>query len=236
MSSPCTKSAGGVANSPTGVRWRIAALLFAIVVLTFLDRMNMSVAARYIQLEFRFNNSQIGWILSAYVVGYALFQIPGGLLGDWFGPRKLLTFAVAWWSAATALTAAAPWLVGLTLVSPMAAFFLMRLLVGVGEAAALPNCNRTVALWMAPSERGLGNSLFLAGIGVGGAISQPFIATLMVHLGWRWPFVICGMLGLPLVTLWWWYGRDVPEAHPAVNAAELALIRSRSAAGVPAET
>ena len=95
------KSAAGMPNSPTAVRWRIAALLFAIVVLTFLDRMNMSVAARYIQLDFQFNNSQIGWILSAYVVGYALFQIPGGLLGDRFGPRKLLTFAVTGWSAAT---------------------------------------------------------------------------------------------------------------------------------------
>src|SRR5438067_6115210 len=128
MSCPRMKSAAGMANSPTAVRWRIAALLFAIVVLTFLDRMNMSVAARYIQLDFQFNNSQIGWILSAYVAGYALFQIPGGLLGDRFGPRKLLTFVVTGWSAATALTAAAPWLVGIPLVSPVAAFVLMRLL------------------------------------------------------------------------------------------------------------
>src|SRR5260370_8792052 len=108
MSSPCTKSAGGVANSPTGVRWRIAALLFAIVVLTFLDRMNMSVAARYIQLEFRFNNSQIGWILSAYAVGYALFQIPAGLLGTRSGPPNLLSFAGARGPPPPALTPPLP--------------------------------------------------------------------------------------------------------------------------------
>jgi len=213
------------ATQPTEVRWRIVLLLFAVVVLTFLDRMNMSVAARYIQLEFHFDNAQVGWILSAYVVGYAVFQIPGGLMGDRFGPRRLLAFAVAWWSIFTALTAAAPLLSGLAVAGPVAAFYLMRLLVGVGEAAALPNCNRTVALWMAPSERGLGNALFLTGIGVGGAFSQPFIATLMARLGWRWPFLICGILGAPLVVLWWWYGRDRPEDHPGVNAAELALVR-----------
>jgi len=226
-----TASAASVSSAPTAVRWRIVLLLFVIVVLTFLDRMNLSVAARYIQLEFQFDSAQTGWILSAYVLGYAMFQIPGGLLGDRLGPRKLLAFAVAWWSVFTALTAAAPLLPGLVPISPAVAFYTMRLLVGVGEAAALPNCNRTVALWMAPSERGLGNSLFLAGIGAGGAVSQPFIATLMAGLGWRWPFVICGLLGVPVAMLWWWYGRDRPDSHPRVNAAELAVIAAERGSG-----
>lgn len=214
-----------IASPRTAVRWHISFLLFCIVVLTFLDRMNMSVAARYIQLEFGFNNSQIGFVLSAYVVGYALFQIPGGLMGDRFGPRKLLAFAVAWWSVFTGLTAVAPGLAHLSGLGLIGAFFAMRFLVGVGEAATMPNCNKTVAQWMAPSERGIGNSLFLTGIGFGGAISQPLIAALMSHLGWRWPFVICGLLGVPAVLVWWWYGRDRPEDHPRVGPAELAYIR-----------
>jgi ACS family glucarate transporter-like MFS transporter len=217
-----------IASPRTAVRWHIGFLLFCIVVLTFLDRMNMSVAARYIQMEFGFNNSQIGFVLSAYVVGYALFQIPAGLMGDRFGPRKLLAFAVAWWSVFTALTAIAPGLAHRSGLGLIGAFFLMRFLVGVGEAAAMPNCNKTVAQWMAPSERGIGNSLFLTGIGFGGAISQPLIAALMSHLGWRWPFVLCGLLGAPAVLVWWWYGRDRPEDHPRVNRAELEYIRLRA--------
>ncbi len=85
--------------------------------------MNMSVAARNIQLEFGLNNSQIGFVLSAYVVGYALFQIPGGLMGDRFGPRKVLAFAVAWWSVFTGLTAVAPELGRLSGLGLIGAFF-----------------------------------------------------------------------------------------------------------------
>jgi ACS family glucarate transporter-like MFS transporter len=213
------------ARPRTRVRWHISVLLFCVVVLTFLDRMNMSVAARYIQLEFGLSNAQIGFVLSAYVVGYALFQIPGGLMGDHLGPRKLLAFAVAWWSVFTALTALAPGIGHLSGLGLLGGFFTMRFLVGVGEAAALPNCNKTVAQWMSPSERGIGASLFLTGIGFGGAISQPLIATLMAHLGWRWPFALCGLLGAPVFLVWWWYGRDCPESHPRVNPAELAYIR-----------
>jgi MFS transporter, ACS family, glucarate transporter len=221
-----------VPAAPTAVRWRIAFLLFGIAVLTFLDRMNMSVTARYIQSEFRLDNSQLGLILSSWVLGYALFQLPGGMLGDRFGPRKLLTFAVAWWSVFTALTPVAPWAAHLPFVGLVGAFCVVRFMVGAGEAAAFPNCNRVVGMWMAPSERSLGNSLFLAGIGVGGAVSQPVVAFLMVRVGWRWPFLLCGLLGLPMILVWWWYGRDRPEDHPRVNAAELAIIRRGAAAGV----
>jgi MFS transporter, ACS family, glucarate transporter len=224
-----------IASPRSAVRWRICFLLFCIVVLTFLDRMNMSVAAHYIQQEFSFNNSQIGLVLSAYVVGYALFQIPGGLLGDRLGPRKLLTFAITWWSVFTALTAIAPKFAYLSWLGPIGAFFVMRFLVGAGEAAAMPNCNKTVAQWMAPSERGIGNSLFLMGIGFGGAISQPLIAALMSHLGWRWPFVICGLLGAPVILAWWWYGRDRPEDHSRVSPSELAYIRLAAGTANPSE-
>jgi ACS family glucarate transporter-like MFS transporter len=192
-----------ITSPRTAVRWHISFLLFCIVVLTFLDRMKVSVAARYIQLEFGFNNSRIGFVPSAYVVGYALFQIPGGLLGGRFGPRKLLAFAVAWWSVFAGLGRRSG-------LGPIGGFFATRILAGVGEAAAIPNCNKTVAQWMAPSGRGIGNSLFLAGIGSGGAISPPLIAVPMPHLGWRWPFAIRGIL-------------DVAQAGLAAGPLSLAL-------------
>jgi len=90
---------------PTAIRWRMAGLLLTVITLTFIDRFNMNVAAKYIQQEFSLSNVQIGSLLSAFVLGYAVFQIPGGWLGDHFGARRVLTASVLWWSAFTALTA-----------------------------------------------------------------------------------------------------------------------------------
>jgi ACS family glucarate transporter-like MFS transporter len=100
--------AGQAPIAASAVRWRIAGLLLVITTLTFIDRFNMSVASKYIQQEFRPSDVQVGALLSAFVPGYALFQIPGGVLGDRFGPRRMLVWAVLWWSLFTALTAAAP--------------------------------------------------------------------------------------------------------------------------------
>jgi ACS family glucarate transporter-like MFS transporter len=212
-----------------GVRWRICGLLFLIIVLTFLDRVNISVGVRYIQLEYGLDDRQLGYVLSAYIVGYAILQIPGGLLGDCWGPRWLLTFAVLWWSLFTALTAAAPRLADLAGVGLLPGFLFVRFLVGAGEAASLPNCNKVIASWMPAHERGTGNSIFLAGVGVGGAISPPLIAWIMSAWGWRWSFVICGALGVPLAVFWWRYGRDRPEQHPHVDGSELASIQPPTA-------
>src|SRR5436190_13147544 len=83
---------------PTRVRWRIVSLLTLITALTYLDRMNLGIAGKYIQDEFAFDTQTMGWILSAFVLGYAIFQVPGGWLGDRFGPRHVLTAAIVWWS------------------------------------------------------------------------------------------------------------------------------------------
>ena len=85
--------AGHAPIAASAVRWRIAGLLLVITTLTFIDRFNMSVASKYIQQEFRLSDVQVGALLSAFVLGYALFQIPGGILGDRFGPRRMLVWA-----------------------------------------------------------------------------------------------------------------------------------------------
>jgi ACS family glucarate transporter-like MFS transporter len=225
-------SAGIDSQQPTTVRWRIAFLLFAVVVVTFLDRVNLSVAARYIQVEYSFTNVQLGWILSAYIVGYSICQIPGGLLADRLGPRAVLTFAIAWWSLFTVLTAAAPWAARLLPIGLIPCFFLARFMVGVGEAAALPNCNKAIGAWIPPRDRGMGNSIFFTGIGIGGAISAPLIVWLTSIGGWRWALIVSGSIGMPVAALWWWYGRNRPEEHPGVNSAELRLIRSGSSPSI----
>src|SRR5436190_23955769 len=132
---------------PTRIRWRIYGLLLVVITLTFIDRFNMNVAAKYIQQEFSFSDVQIGSLLSAFVLGYAVFQAPGGWLGDKFGARSVLTFAIIWWSIFTALTAAAPKVFPGNWFGVAGSFWIVRFLIGVGEAPALPNTNKMIGRW-----------------------------------------------------------------------------------------
>ena len=142
-----------MATNPTSIRWRLYALLLMVVTLTFIDRFNMNVAAKYIQQEFSLSDIQIGSLLSAFVLGYALFQAPGGWLGDRYGARRVLTVAILWWSLFTALTAFAPELSSGNWMPVAASFWLVRFLIGVGEGPALPCTNKMIGRWMAVPER-----------------------------------------------------------------------------------
>ena len=167
---------------------------------------------------------QMGQIFSAFVFGYALFQIPGGWLGDRWGAQRVLTFAVIWWSIFTALTAIAPTLPVINMIGIMGSLMLVRFLIGVGEAAALPNFNRAVANWHPPQERGLGIGITIGGIGIGSAMTPPITAWIMVNYGWQMAFYIAGALGIGIALLWYWYATDRPQDHPHVNTTEAQLI------------
>lgn len=211
-------------STPTRVRWRIAALLFFISVVTYIDRVNISVTARQMMPALGLTDVQMGQVFSAFVFGYAIFQIPGGWLGDQWGARRVLTLAVIWWSLFTALTAVAAVLPITNLVGILGGLMLVRFLVGVGESAALPNFNRTVANWLAPHERGLGIGIAIGGIGIGSAVTPPITAWIMVNFGWQTAFYAASMLGLLIAAIWYFYATDRPSDHPHVSAAEVALI------------
>jgi ACS family glucarate transporter-like MFS transporter len=224
---------------PSRVRWQIVALVTLIIALTYLDRLNLSIAGKHIQDEFGFSTQTMGWLLSAFVLGYALFQVPGGWAGDRYGPRGILTFAIIGWSVFTALTGLVPRLPHPAWLGLAWAFALVRFLIGVGEAAALPNINKTVAYWIPADRRGIGNSVFGAGVGVGGTITPVFIAAMTQRWGWRTSFYVCAALGLAVAMLWRLHATNRPEEHPRVNAAELALIRAQNPAqtdGLPVAT
>ena len=228
-----TTAAAGLDN-PTSIRWRLYALLLMVVTLTFIDRFNMNVAAKYIQQEFSLSDIQIGSLLSAFVLGYALFQAPGGWLGDRFGARRVLTLAILWWSLFTALTAVAPDVVPRHWMPVAVAFWLVRFLIGVGEGPALPCTNKMIGRWMAIPERARGSSLFLVAVGIGGAFTPPAIAWSMTTWGWRTSFLACGLLGVAVAAIWHWQSTENPADHPGVNAAELALIQDGRAPTIAA--
>jgi ACS family glucarate transporter-like MFS transporter len=215
--------------APTRVRWRITGLLFAISVVTYIDRVNISVTARQMMPALGLTDLQMGQIFSAFVFGYALCQIPGGWVGDRWGAKRVLTAAIIWWSICTALTAVAAVLPLTMVLGAVGSLMLVRFLVGIGEAAALPNFNRTVANWLAPHERGLGIGIAIGGIGVGSAMTPPVTAWIMVNFGWQTAFYAAAAVGLLIAALWYLYATDRPAEHRHINAAEVTLIESRPA-------
>jgi MFS transporter, ACS family, glucarate transporter len=215
---------------PTRVRHIVLWLTVAAYMITYMDRVVISSAVPVLQKEFGFSIVTMGWILAAFRWGYALFQIPGGWLGDRIGPRRALTVIVAWWSLFTSATTLA-WNAGSMMV--------FRFLFGLGEAGAFPIATRSLSRWMLPGERGFAQGLTHAGSRLGAALTPPIVVFLMVRSGWRAPFLLFGTLGLVWAVVWYWYYRDTPKEHASVNRAELELIhgslgeRSRTTRAVP---
>ena len=228
-----TPQASGTAQAPTHIRWNIVALLGVIAALTYIDRLNLQVAGKYLQDEYHFDTKTMGWILGAFSLGYSIFHVPGGWLGDRFGPRRVLALSVLWASVFTVLTAVAPGLWPAGFLGAAWSFAIVRFLMGLGEAAANPVGNKAMAYWLGPKERAFGTSLFLAGVGVGGTVAPPAINWIAVHWGWRTAFYFCGLLGVAVSAGWYAYMRDRPEEHRGVNEAEMVLIQG-SGGRVPA--
>jgi ACS family glucarate transporter-like MFS transporter len=220
-------------SHPTRTRWLIVALLFGIYMLMVIDRVSISIAAKFIMPEYQLSEVQIGWIFSAFLVGYALCQIPGGWLGDRFGPRRVLAVAVFWWSFFTVVTALAGDLFLTSLIGVVGSFVVVRVLFSLGEGAGVPNYTRTVTNWVAPQERGLALGLVLSGNSFGAAVTPPLVAWIMVTFGWRIAFYLAGGVGIIAALVWYWFATDRPEEHPRVNSAELQYIAQ---AGVPSPT
>jgi ACS family glucarate transporter-like MFS transporter len=213
---------------PTHTRWVILALLFLISIVTYIDRVNISVTARQIMPALGLTDRQMGEVFSAFVLGYALCQIPGGWLGDRWGARRVLTLAVIWWSVFTAMTAVAPVLPVTGLLGVLGSLILVRFLVGVGESAALPNFNRAIANWVGPHERGLAIGIAIGGLGIGSAVTPPVTAWIMVNFGWQSAFYAASLLGVMIAAIWFFYATDHPSQHPHVNAQEAAVIGDRA--------
>lgn len=210
------------ASTPGHIRWLLVAWLTVVGAVSYLDRVNISVAAPSIAREYHLGNPQLGWIFSAFALGYAAFQLAGGWLADRFGPRRVLTLGALWWAVFTALTAAVP--PGLT--QALLIFLAVRLLLGMGESVMYPGSNHWVAHWMPNRERGLANGWIFAGVGAGAALAPPLVAWIMSHWGWRSSFWACSLLGVTTAAVWYWIARDRPDQQPWVRPEEAELIRS----------
>jgi sugar phosphate permease len=195
--------------------------------ITYMDRQILAVARPVIRDELRISLVMMGWITFGFRISYALFQIPGGWLGDRIGARRTLTLIVTWWSAFTAFTGLA-W--------SAVSMLVIQVLFGFGEAGAFPVATRSLARWMRPTERGFAQGVTHAGSRLGSAFTPLILlgftligirfTGIIPAYGWRMAFVLFGVLGAVWALAWFLYYRDTPEEHRGVNAAERELIGS----------
>jgi MFS transporter, ACS family, glucarate transporter len=212
------------------VRFLLVFWLFVLSTVAFLDRTNISIAGVGLGQEYGLSKVQLGWVFSAFLIGYAGFQIPGGWLAVRMGPRNVLTLGVLWWGVFTALTA---------IVSPHAnhalfVLILVRLGLGIGESVVYPAANQFVARWVPVQERGKANGWIFAGVGAGAGLTPPLLNAIIESYGWRASFWFCAFVGCIAGFVWYLAARDRPEDHPRVSNAELEHIRAGIDSSAPA--
>lgn len=177
---------------------------FFISLFMYIDRACISSAKDPIADALGLSDKQMGWVLSAFALGYALFQVPSGWMSDKFGPRKVLTGIIALWSLFTALTG---------LAKSYFSMLLVRFLFGGGEAGAFPGISRAVFTWIPMKERGTVQGINFSGSRLGAAFAMPLVAWLINAVGWRHTFIILGIVGILFAVLWFIFFRDRPEDH-----------------------
>jgi ACS family glucarate transporter-like MFS transporter len=204
------------------VRSLLVLWLFVLSAIAFLDRTNVSIAGTYLRDELGIDNVHLGWIFSAFLVGYAAFQVIGGWLAFRLGPRCVLAAGVLWWGVFSALTTVVhPWLKSALLI-----LILIRFSLGAGEAVMYPAANQFVAQWIPVAERGKANGWIFAGVGAGAGLSIPILTWIISRYGWRASFWFSAVVGIGVGAIWYFIARDRPEEHPLVSAGELTLIQS----------
>lgn len=204
-------------SRPTSVRFGVVAFACTVSAILYIDRVCISQTGKTIQSEFNLNDREMGAVYSAFTLAYALFEIPGGWLGDRFGARMILTRIVVWWSFFTAATGRA-W--------SQLSLMVIRFLFGAGEAGCFPNIARAFSVWLPPAERAKAQSLLWICTRWAGAFTPVLVVLILriPHMTWRGAFYLFGVIGMVwAVAFWLWY-RDDPQTDPKVNAAERAIL------------
>ena len=188
---------------------------FFLTLLLYIDRVCISSAKDAISGDLNFTDIQMGWVLSAFALGYALFQVPGGAMGDKYGVRKVMTSIMVVWSIFTAFTGAA-W--------SYSSMLICRFVFGAGEAGAFPNISRAAYSWVPIKERGIFQGINFSGSRLGAAFALPLVAFLIDAWGWRTIFYFFGVIGILFAILFFVLFRNKPEEHRGLSIMEKEFI------------
>ena len=213
---------------PTTVRWRVLAWIVVASFVAYVLRFNLSVAGPAMMRDLGLSEAQLGMVLGAFAWCYGLFQAPGGVLGERFGPRRAMTWMFVAWFATTAMMAMVPR--GWPVAASVTLLIVLRSAQGIVQAPLFPVTAGSMFAWLPTKRWALANSLSTAGLTVGAALAGPGITWLVLAVGWRQSFFIAAPLGLLLAAIWWRDYRDDPATHPGVNRAEAEQIRADHAA------
>jgi len=204
-------------------RHRVLGLLFLLSIITYIDRVCISVAGPQMQKDLDISPEKWGWVVGVFAISYAAFEIPSGAMGDRIGPRKVLTRIVVWWSVFTSLTG---------VVSNYWLLLLVRFMFGAGEAGAYPNSSSSISRWFPTVERARATGIVWMASRVGGALSPLLVIPIQMRWGWRASFYAFGVLGVIWAVFWYGWYRDTPREKKGVREAELEEIeRAQGAAG-----
>lgn len=199
----------------TNIRWFFAIAFFIIGIIAYMDRSNISIIAGPMMEDLNMSKAQFGLLASFFSLGYALMQVPSGILAEKFGPKKMLTIALLWWSAFTILTG---------IVKNHGLLYFVRFLFGVGEAPMYPSNAVFNSYWFNKNEKGRASSALLAGSYFGPVIAPIVTIAIMNAFGWQAVFYIFGLVGILIAILWVIIAKDLPEQHKMVNEAEKRFI------------
>jgi ACS family D-galactonate transporter-like MFS transporter len=196
-------------------RWGIGALLGVGVLINYIDRIGLSVAAPQIKDMFQLSPVELGLLFSAFAWSYSLLQIPVGMVIDRFGPTRVGRWGAFLWGIASVITAFS---------SGFAGIFFARILLGIAEAPAFPVSSKATGYWFPRNERGLATAIFDAAAKFSNVIGVPLVAITVVSFGWRWGFGLTAALSFAYFFAFYFIYRD-PSAHPKLSKAELNYIQ-----------
>jgi ACS family glucarate transporter-like MFS transporter len=209
---------------PSGVRWRVLALLVLASFVSYVLRSNISIAGPSMMTDLGLTAQQLGYILAAFTAGYTIFQFPGGVFGVKAGMRRAMTIVMLLWGVLTILTSAVPDVGSGGTMTTLVALIVVRFAIGAVHAPIYPLTGGVVERWFPIGSWALPNGLSSTGLTLGSAAVAPLLAWMLTQYGWRTSFIMLAPLGFIGAFLWWWYVRDEPSQHPAVNEAEAKLI------------
>ena len=204
---------------PWPKRVDIVLLTFFASVVAYCDRVNISVAAPLIMRDYHWDTGRMGWVLSGFFIGYVMFMIPFGILADRCGPKRVLAWSVAWWSAFTALTPISKSLPGMTCI---------RVLIGTGESGMFPSMNSMLVRWFPREEYSRATGFGWSGGYAGPVLAFPLSSAVVGRWGWKAVFFLFASLGLLWLPFWLKASSDRPELSRGIDKTELEYIaRSR---------
>jgi MFS transporter, ACS family, glucarate transporter len=212
----------------TNVRWWIVGMLTAFAFVSYMQRINISVAAELMGPELHLSKIQMGQIFSSFLIGYAIFQIPGGLFADRYGTRITLSVSALLWGACTLLTGFVPAPLHVAASTSFILLWLARFLLGCAEATTYPVGALAVHHWILPQRQGFANSMMFAGTSLAAAFSTSCVSWLMLRFGWREAFFLTSVPAFAIALIWWFFSTNQPSQHRFVNQAELALTNAHT--------